>query len=59
MRVCFFVRLKEDGMALSLAEIIILCLVVDYLFRRMKVPGLIGMLAIGTFGAEQHRYCFF
>lgn len=46
-------------MALSLAEIIILCLVVDYLFRRMKVPGLIGMLAIGTFGAEQHRYCFF
>ncbi len=35
-------------MAFSLAEIIILCLVVDYLFRRMRVPGLIGMLAIGA-----------
>ena len=55
MRVCFFVRLKEDGMALSLAEFIILCLLVDYLFRRMKVPGLIGMLAIGAFGADRHR----
>lgn len=35
-------------MAFSLAEIIILCLLVDYLFRRVKVPGLIGMLAIGA-----------
>ena len=35
-------------MAFSLAEIIILCLLVDYLFRRVKVPGLIGRLAVGV-----------
>ncbi len=35
-------------MAISLAEIIILCLLVDWVFRQFKIPGLIGMLAIGA-----------
>lgn len=34
-------------MAINLAEIIILCLIVDYIFKRIGMPGLIGMLAIG------------
>lgn len=34
-------------MAISLAAIIILGLAADYLFRKMKVPGLIGMLIVG------------
>ena len=35
-------------MALSLALIIILGLGADYLFRRMKLPGLVGMLLAGV-----------
>lgn len=35
-------------MALSLAEIVILCLVADWLFRRMSIPGLVGMIAVGA-----------
>lgn len=35
-------------MAMSLAEIIVLCLLVDWLFKRFKIPGLIGMLIIGA-----------
>ncbi len=34
-------------MAISLAFIIILGLCADYLFRRMKLPGLVGMLLVG------------
>ena len=34
-------------MAINLAEIIILCLLVDWLFKRIGMPGLIGMLGIG------------
>jgi solute carrier family 9B (sodium/hydrogen exchanger), member 1/2 len=34
-------------MAISLAVIIILGLTADYLFRKMKVPGLVGMLIVG------------
>jgi NhaP-type Na+/H+ or K+/H+ antiporter len=34
-------------MAISLAFIIILGLVADYLFRRLKLPGLVGMLLVG------------
>jgi NhaP-type Na+/H+ or K+/H+ antiporter len=34
-------------MAVSLAIIIILGLGADYLFRRMKLPGLVGMLLVG------------
>lgn len=36
-------------MAASIAEIIILCLIADWVFRRMHVPGLIGMLFVGVF----------
>jgi len=35
-------------MALGIAEIIILGLLVDWLVRRVKLPGLLGMLAIGV-----------
>jgi len=35
-------------MALSLAELVILCLVVDYLLQRIHVPSLVGMLAVGA-----------
>lgn len=35
-------------MAMSLAEIIVLCLLVDWGFRRFKIPGLVGMLMIGA-----------
>ena len=35
-------------MALSLAELIIFSLIVDWIFRKMKMPGLIGMLIIGV-----------
>ena len=34
-------------MAISLAIIIILGLAADYLFRRLKLPGLVGMLVVG------------
>lgn len=36
-------------MAASLALIVILGLGADYLFRRMKLPGLVGMLIVGIF----------
>ena len=35
-------------MAISLAIIIILGLGADYLFRRIKLPGLLGMLLVGV-----------
>jgi len=35
-------------MASSLALIIILGLSADYLFRRIKLPGLVGMLIVGV-----------
>jgi solute carrier family 9B (sodium/hydrogen exchanger), member 1/2 len=35
-------------MAVSIAELIILCLVADWCFRRMRVPGLVGMLLVGV-----------
>jgi NhaP-type Na+/H+ or K+/H+ antiporter len=35
-------------MAMSLAEIIVLCLLVDWVSRRFKIPGLVGMLLIGA-----------
>ena len=34
-------------MAVSLAELVITCLVVDWLFKKIKMPGLVGMLLIG------------
>lgn len=34
-------------MAVSLAELIILSVLVDWLFRKMRMPGLIGMLLVG------------
>jgi NhaP-type Na+/H+ or K+/H+ antiporter len=39
---------SEDQMAFSLALIIILGLGADYLFRRLKLPGLVGMLIVGV-----------
>ena len=36
-------------MATSLALIILLGLSSDYLFRKMKLPGLVGMLITGVF----------
>lgn len=35
-------------MATGLAELIILGLLVDYLFRRMRIPGLVGMMLLGV-----------
>ena len=35
-------------MAYSIAVVIILGLSADYLFRRLKLPGLVGMLAVGV-----------
>ncbi len=35
-------------MAVSIAEIIVLSLLADWIFRRMGIPGLIGMLLIGV-----------
>lgn len=35
-------------MAVSLAEIIIFCLIADWIFKAFKLPGLIGMLAVGA-----------
>jgi solute carrier family 9B (sodium/hydrogen exchanger), member 1/2 len=34
-------------MAFSIAEILILCLLADWLVRRMRLPGLFGMLMVG------------
>ncbi len=35
-------------MIASLAELIILSLIVDWLFRKLTVPGLVGMLLLGV-----------
>ncbi len=35
-------------MAASIAEIILLCLIADWCFRRLRIPGLIGMLLVGV-----------
>ncbi|MBN1410814.1 MAG: cation:proton antiporter [Spirochaetales bacterium] len=34
-------------MAFSLAEVLILSLIVDWLFKKIKVPGLVGILIVG------------
>jgi len=34
-------------MAVSLAELIITCLFIDWVFKKIKIPGLVGMLLIG------------
>ena len=34
-------------MAVGIAELVIICLLVDWLFRLCRLPGLIGMLAVG------------
>lgn len=34
-------------MVLNLAELVVICLVVDWLFRRWRIPGLVGMLLVG------------
>ena len=34
-------------MALNIAELIILSLMVDWMFRKCKIPGLVGMLLVG------------
>ena len=34
-------------MAVSLAELIITCFFVDWIFKKIKIPGLVGMLLIG------------
>jgi NhaP-type Na+/H+ or K+/H+ antiporter len=39
--------IRGGNMAVSLAIIIILGLAADYLFRRLKLPGLVGMLLVG------------
>ncbi len=44
----FFNRENPDIMAFSLAIIIILGLGADYLFRCMRLPGLVGMLITGV-----------
>ncbi|MBE0534153.1 MAG: cation:proton antiporter, partial [Phycisphaerae bacterium] len=35
-------------MAVSIAEIIVLSLIADWIFRRFRIPGLIGMLLVGV-----------
>jgi NhaP-type Na+/H+ or K+/H+ antiporter/CBS domain-containing protein len=35
-------------MALSLAELILFSLVIDYVFRKIRIPGLVGMLCVGV-----------
>jgi NhaP-type Na+/H+ or K+/H+ antiporter len=35
-------------MAISIAELIILGLLVDWGFRKIKIPGLVGMLIVGV-----------
>ncbi|MDP8236599.1 MAG: cation:proton antiporter, partial [Candidatus Erginobacter occultus] len=34
-------------MAFSIAEIIVLSIIADWLFRRLRIPGLIGILLVG------------
>ncbi|HDZ68935.1 MAG TPA: sodium:proton antiporter [Phycisphaerales bacterium] len=35
-------------MAVSLAELILLSLLVDWMFRKLRIPGLVGMLFVGV-----------
>lgn len=35
-------------MAFHLAELILLCLLADWIFRKLRLPGLVGMLAVGV-----------
>ncbi|MCD6304291.1 MAG: cation:proton antiporter [Planctomycetes bacterium] len=35
-------------MAVNLAELVIICLLVDYVLRKLNVPGLAGMLLVGV-----------
>lgn len=34
-------------MALNIAKLMVICLLVDWLFRRGRIPGLVGMLLVG------------
>ena len=45
-------------MAYSLALIVILGLGADYLFKRMKLPGLVGMLLVGVLAGVGGSYLF-
>ncbi len=36
-------------MAISIAQMVLIGLVLDFLFRKMKLPGLIGLLLLGVF----------
>jgi NhaP-type Na+/H+ or K+/H+ antiporter len=49
MQVLELSKKNEVIMALSLAFIIVFGLSADYLFSRIKLPGLIGMLIVGVF----------
>ncbi len=35
-------------MAVSIAEVLVLCLLADWIFRKFSIPGLIGMLFVGV-----------
>ncbi len=35
-------------MVLNIAELMVICLLVDWLFRRWRIPGLVGMLLVGV-----------
>ena len=40
-------------MAFNLAELVVVCLLVDFVFRRWNIPGLTGMLLVGVvFGPD-------
>jgi NhaP-type Na+/H+ or K+/H+ antiporter len=44
---CIQASLKRRFMAVSIAMIVLLGLFADYLFKRAKMPGIIGMLCVG------------
>jgi solute carrier family 9B (sodium/hydrogen exchanger), member 1/2 len=44
-------------MALGLATLVILGLLVDFLFRKMQVPGLVGMMLVGVVLGPLHAGC--
>ncbi len=48
MFVLFVERMKEGPVAASIAAIILLSLIADWVFRRLRVPGLVGMLLVGV-----------
>ncbi len=42
-------------MALNLAVIVIVCLFLDALLRRLRLPGLLGMLLVGILATPQAK----